>query len=67
MSDTPKWKDADWRKASQSGDGNCVEIAFVDDRVGVRDSKDRSGPVLNFTRAEWAAFVAGVRTGTFGD
>lgn len=31
-------------------------------RVGVRDSKDRSGPALVFTPAEWAAFTRWVRT-----
>jgi Domain of unknown function (DUF397) len=31
----------------------------------VRDSKDRSGPVLQFTRREWEAFLAGVRHGEF--
>jgi hypothetical protein len=33
--------------------------------VAVRDSKDPAGPVLEFTVAEWAAFVAGVRGGQF--
>lgn len=31
----------------------------------VRDSKDRDGPVLLFTPAEWTAFTAGVRDGEF--
>jgi hypothetical protein len=66
VSDTSRWKSADWVKSVHSGDGNCVEIAFVGNRVGVRDSKDRSGPVLEFTHAEWAAFVAGVQDGSFG-
>ncbi len=33
--------------------------------VAVRDSKDRQGPVLTFTPAEWRAFVVGVRSGEF--
>jgi hypothetical protein len=33
--------------------------------VLVRDSKDRSGPVLAFNRQEWAEFLAGVRLGKF--
>ncbi len=32
----------------------------------VRDSKNRTGPALAFTPAEWAAFLAGVRDGEFG-
>jgi len=42
-----------------------VEVAFVDGKVAVRDSKDRRGPVLVFTPAEWEAFVGGVRDGEF--
>jgi hypothetical protein len=33
--------------------------------VAVRDSKDREGPALVFTRDQWRAFTAGVRDGEF--
>jgi hypothetical protein len=56
---------AAWRKSTRSGNNGCIEVAFVEDRVAVRDSKDRSGPVLVFTAHEWEAFVGGVRTGEF--
>jgi hypothetical protein len=56
---------AAWRKSTRSGNNGCVEVAFVEDRVAVRDSKDRSGAVLVFTAHEWEAFVGGVRTGEF--
>ena len=63
MEDT---KQLNWRKSSFSGtQGNCVEVAFDDDGVYVRDSKDREGPVLRFTRAEWDAFKSGVVEGEF--
>ena len=52
-----------WRKSTRSGSNNCVEVAFLRDRVLVRDSKDRTGPILSFTAAEWDAFIAGVRDG----
>jgi hypothetical protein len=56
---------AEWRKSRRSGANGCVEVAFVEDQVAVRDSKDRGGPVLVFTAHEWAAFVSGVRDGEF--
>ncbi len=58
-----------WRKAKASqGNGNCVEMAaLADDRVAVRDSKDPDGPVLTFTRAEFRAWLHGVRAGEFDD
>ena len=56
-----------WRKSSSSGPNcdNCVEAAFVGDRIAVRDSKDPQSPVLVFTPAEWDAFVAGAKDGEF--
>jgi hypothetical protein len=57
---------ATWRKSSRSGgQGNCVEVAGMPVAVGVRDSKDPSGPVLVFARSEWKAFVDGVKSGDF--
>jgi Domain of unknown function (DUF397) len=57
----------DWFKSSASADkGNCVEVRTLPyGGVAVRDSKDRGGPVLRFTAAEWGAFVAGARNGEF--
>ncbi|MQY20437.1 DUF397 domain-containing protein [Nocardia macrotermitis] len=52
--------DMSWRKSSYSGTngGNCVEVRFNGRGVQVRDSKDKSGPVLSFTPGEWDTFVA---------
>ena len=54
-----------WRKSSYSVGGNCVEVAFADHHVAVRDSKNRNGPVIMFTPDEWSAFLRGVRAGEF--
>ncbi|RLP82612.1 MULTISPECIES: DUF397 domain-containing protein [unclassified Micromonospora] len=52
---------ADWRTSTRSsGNGNCVEVATVDGQVAVRDSKDRSGPVLAFDASAWRTFLHGV-------
>jgi hypothetical protein len=54
-----------WRVSSRSGSsGSCVETADLPDGGrAVRNSNDRQGPVVLFTAAEWAAFIAGVRAG----
>jgi hypothetical protein len=54
-----------WRKSTFSESNGCVEVALVNNRVAVRDSKDPRGPVLLFSPAEWEAFVAGVLAGEF--
>jgi hypothetical protein len=55
-----------WRKSSRSDGGNCVEVARADDgTVGVRDSKNLTGPVLEFDPAAWRSFTDDVRAGTF--
>jgi len=56
-----------WRKSATSGPhcDNCVEVAFVDNAIVVRDSKHPEGPVLLFTQDEWDAFVGGAKDGEF--
>jgi hypothetical protein len=56
---------AQWRKSSRSGDNGCVEVAFIEGQVAVRDSKDKSGPILMFTAHEWTAFISGTIDGEF--
>ena len=54
--------DSTWRKSSYSGSngGECVEVAAAG-TVLVRDTADRSGPMLTFTAEAWQAFTAAIR------
>lgn len=55
-----------WRKSSRSNatGGSCVEVAFVDPVVAVRDSKNPAGPALVFAPAAFGAFINTVKAGT---
>ena len=63
----PDLTGAAWRTSTRSGaSGESVEVADnLPGDVAVRDSKDRTGPTLLFTPAQWASFVDTTRTGTF--
>jgi hypothetical protein len=58
---------AQWFTSTRGGPAsdNCVEVAFVDEAIAVRDSNNPQGPALIFTAAEWDAFVGGARDGEF--
>ncbi|MBF6088917.1 DUF397 domain-containing protein [Nocardia cyriacigeorgica] len=57
-----------WFKSSRStASRDCVEVAHLaNSAVGVRDSKNPTGPALVFTPAEWDGFTAAVRRGELG-
>ncbi|POM27741.1 hypothetical protein BTM25_21600 [Actinomadura rubteroloni] len=53
---------------SDGGRPNCVEAGPLGDgsgRVAVRHSQHPDAELIVYTRAEWEAFVAGVRNGEF--
>jgi len=54
-----------WRKSSHSSNsgGQCVEIAALPGRVGVRDSKNPGGSPLIFTRPAFRMFARRLRAG----
>ena len=60
----PRWRTSSFSK----NEGDCVEMAaFGDGTVGVRDSKDRAGGTLRFTRSEMAAWLNACKAGEFDD
>lgn len=59
---------AAWRTSSRSQSTNCVEVAALRGEaapVAMRDSKNRSGAVLIFGRAQWLDFIAAAKSGEF--
>ncbi|MEV6321650.1 DUF397 domain-containing protein [Nocardia sp. NPDC051787] len=61
----PSLSNAIWFKSSySSAQMDCVEVAFLREGfVGVRDSKNRTGPALVFTPGEWDSFTAHIASG----
>ncbi|MEW2635745.1 DUF397 domain-containing protein [Streptomyces sp. NPDC048389] len=64
--ETPRW----FTSSYSSNGGQCIEVAanLVASRgvVPVRDSKNPTGPVLDFPAGSFASFVASVKSGEFG-
>jgi len=58
-------EELDFRTSSFCNNGACVEIAFTEDSVVVRDSKNPQAQTLSYTTGEWRDFVAGVKSGEF--
>lgn len=54
-----------WQRAEGDTSESAVEVAFVGDLIGMRNSAEPDGPVLVFTQDEWDAFVAGAQDGEF--
>ena len=66
VSDVPD--ELEFKTSTFSGGGGCVEVGRVpgdDSEVVVRHSRLPHLGALPFTRAEWRAFVQGVKAGEF--
>lgn len=53
-----------WKKSSRSASQtNCVEVGTAPGLVGVRDTKDHNGAMLNVPRSAWSHFITVIKTG----
>lgn len=52
-----------WRKSTYSGPngGECLEVGGTGSNVLVRDTKNRSGAILDVKPTEWRRFIATVK------
>lgn len=58
----------EWTKSSfsnGSGGNNCVEVMAAESGIWTRHSRNPYSSQVRFTRAEWEAFVQGVKAGEF--
>ncbi|WP_062214778.1 DUF397 domain-containing protein [Streptomyces sp. NBRC 109706] len=66
----PGLTNAVWTKSHRSNGGdNCLEVAFVDGVVALRDSKDIGHPdaqILVLSHDDYQAFVGGIQDGQPG-
>jgi hypothetical protein len=55
-----------WITSRRCNNSACVQVAHLPGGlVAIRDSKDTARPAHVFDRAEWAAFITGVKAGDF--
>jgi hypothetical protein len=64
-SEHPSPAGAKWIRSSACvGESNCLEVAVINESIGLRNSQ-RPAQTLLLDRAAWRAFVAGVEAGEF--
>jgi hypothetical protein len=55
-----------WRTSRRSGsNGQCVEVRAMNERIDVRDTKNRDGGQLSFSPEAWTAFIDATKIGAF--
>jgi hypothetical protein len=54
-----------WLRASFCGANECIEVAADDGAIMIRDSKNPDSGALRYSKAEWLAFVTGIKAGEF--
>jgi Domain of unknown function (DUF397) len=54
-----------WLRSHACEEANCVEVRVGFSEVLLRHSHEPDGPILEFTIAEWKAFLIGASAGEF--
>lgn len=54
-----------WRRSTFCADSTCVEVAWTQNQVLVRDAKNPAGPSLAFDETVWQQFIRGIKSGDF--
>jgi len=62
-----RFDDEEFKKSTHTGGDRwaCVQVAMRPDVVAVRHTRDPAKTTLEYTPAEWAAFIKGVKEGQF--
>ena len=47
------------------GNGACVEVAYANGQVFLRDSQDRLGPIIPYSGSSWRSFLTDAKQGQF--
>ena len=50
-----------WRTSTKSNGGACVEVAFHQKEVLIRDSKNRDGGIISVSPAVWQELISAIR------
>lgn len=58
---TPTWRKSTYSGGSQGGQSDCVEVADLADRIGIRDSKNPAAPDLTIPRSTFHSLLAEVK------
>jgi hypothetical protein len=59
-----KIKGKEYSVSTYSGGSACVGVAIDADRISVVNTKEKT-TIVEFTKAEWIAFIQGVKNGEF--
>ncbi|MFC5666393.1 DUF397 domain-containing protein [Kitasatospora misakiensis] len=61
-------EDARWFKSSYSSEqgGECLEALRLSSGIAIRDSKDKSGPSLQFSADAWQSLLAEIKADRLG-